>query len=438
MIDIEKLIQSNIEYSKDKLFGGTATGLGNKNQRFYYPNAPWNYADKKKAEEHFDEVDTKDFERSHWLLFRTYYKDTGILIIYFNPIETYGKPPIVLGVDGPPIPPAFVKALDEGIYSSFYGYDGSSGAFFKKYIQQYMWNDAIKDYIENPTKVVNAVTLEELEEARPKIEKLKKSKDPLENMVAEQLMTPSQKFRHMLVDNSTIKKYANEYVKNKIGKFAKEKLGLNLADIGVSKYIDKLGAKIIPEKLLAQVNGTNKAITSLTREINRKGLGQLARSGGRKTLATNAKRAIGSEVAVGEAGIAAAPETAGLSLLIAAGITITSTMKKNQSTIKKVSGNEGMDIIQILAFKKLLGGEIKRELKREYVDNGFNNLIGAAKDQFKQLNELSKRESQGNHSVGAFEKWNGGVQDRFYRPGSSNSYKSPKGALKAHKRANTK
>lgn len=387
MIDINKLIEKNIEYSKKRL---KETGVGKRNFSYVNPNISIWKEDLKTFGEEFnigEEVDVYDFEDSHWLGHRIFYKEFGILVIYFNPITTNGKPPVLLGLIGAPITESFVGALDEGIYSNYYGYDNSSGAFYKKYIQQYEWineivsykteikgkrrKDKYKGYIKNPTRVVDAVSLDDITNWEQKMTELEKSDEAQRKKLGIFLrLIRSDTISHY--NGSRAERYMKDYMKKKLKDFSLKKLGSFS-----SKYGEKIASRIGMGKLLNMFKSTQASTKYLEAYLRRKGTVGLAKN---ISFATrNARRA--GLLAAGEKGAALAPETFGLSLLIPLGISLTRQHKKNSSFMQKMIGSQGMgstglNMIKIHAIRKYIEQELQRELKREFVENGLRGLTG--------------------------------------------------------------
>lgn len=407
-IDLEKIIADNLAKSKNEF-----EGLGKKNKSFNLDrkSGDWSYELRVKdingVEEsltgkndmQIKEVYGWSMLDSTWLDAYDYDEETGILVIYFQPLKTNCKPPVVLGIMGGSIPPSFVKALEMGIYSYYHGYDNSPGAFYKKYIQQdYSFFDkkGVFQTVKNPYRVVDAVSMEDVNESLIKINKSTR----IPQVYKDVLNLPGKKFFKQLSPESLekeIKKYAMNKLKNAIETKTGKELNKQVA-------IEKVINKIIPWNIMNEVRGTQQALNVLGKGVAKKGV-KAFDTGNRIALARNATGAAINEGSLIAAGVEMAPETMGISLAIAGMLGITAKMLKNQQGIqktKKILGRDAISVFEVLAYKKIIKRELARHIrtvgievlkkegfKTKAIDRGrfsFDDIRPQIEKQFKKWN----------------------------------------------------
>lgn len=406
-IDFEKLIQRNIEFKARDMeaFPGFDGGspnyetdyhMGTRRDPVYFTKKNHHSLGKGKGSIEGGwntEIDGQesptyqDFPESSWIEARDYNPEHGILTIYFDPFETNGKPPVILGL-GNPLDWSFVHSFDNGIQSKGNGYSkrkgknivaraNSQGAFYKEYIQQYRTiydrNGKFLRIEPNTKRVVDAVySLEEIEEMLAARKNRKYTKQ--QNRVIHSVFhAPSKTF---------LKQLSVDSMKSRIKDYAFKKIEKQLGDkkwiVNKKAVTEKIINKLAPNSILEKVKSYNGAKAELSKLVNKKGAMSLATKGGRKAAmgaigkgARGATKAIISEGAaegtVMTAGAGLAPETAGVSVAIAAGVTVAmSVFKKQKHTerISKMAGKEAIGSFQIVAMKKIIMEDVKLHIKR--------------------------------------------------------------------------
>lgn len=403
-IDFERLIQKNIEFkARDmKAFpefdGGspnykTDYHMGMRRDPVYSTTKDHHSIGKNKGSvpggwntetDGQDSSTYMDYPESSWIEARDYDPEHGVLTIYFDPFETNGKPPVIVGI-GNPVDWSFVHSLDNGIQSKGSGYSrkrkrsitaraNSQGAFYKEYIQQYRniydKNGRFLRTEPNKKRVIDAVySLEEVEEMVAVRKNRKYS--PQQNRVLNSVYhVPSKNF---------IRQLSADAMENRIKDFALKQIEKKLGDKGwmVNKaaITEKIINRLAPKSILNKVKSYNGAKAELSKLVNRKGLKSMASKGGRRAamgaLRRGATRAVisegAAEGAVMATGAAAAPETAGISVLVAAGVEVALGIirkQKHAERISKVVGKEAIGSFQIVAMKKILMEDVKLHIKR--------------------------------------------------------------------------
>lgn len=394
-IDLESIIKKHLEFKErdmnaypdfdggvyqDDLHTGMRRDPVYHTQKDRHPNPEkegWNSAGDNQVSPTY-----QDYPESSWIEAREYDPEHGICTIYFDPYETNGKPPVVVGV-GKPVDWAFVHSLDNGIQSGGNGYSkrskkrvrprpNSQGAFYKQYIQQYHY---IYDYDgviigtePNKSRIVEAVSLDDLE-------------GPIEGHNHRVLNSlyhiPKKRWLNQM--RNEVKKSVKEWATNHVIETLKSKGWY----VNKNAVLDKLINKLNLDSIINKVKSYNGAKAELTRLINKKGAARIVstRKGRRAGMKALRKGAVISEGAAETmaVGAAAAPETAGMSVLIAAGVTVSMSLFKRQKMsqrMHKTLGSEGMGSIQIYALKKVIKDDIALHIKR----TGIKPFIAGVKE----------------------------------------------------------
>lgn len=345
-----------------------------------------------------------EYPDSLWIEARDYDPEVGIMTIYFKPLPTNAKSPVVLGI-GDPIDWGFVHSFDNGLQSQGLGNaegharPNSQGKFYKEFIEQGRWveKNGTMIYKPNTKRVVEAVTLEELEIKEKELKRMKdegvideqgkKIQSPKISKIVNSIYhIPRKNFlKQLSVDKikSDSKRYALNFIAKGFGYKNGNEMKNTLQKNVTKKIVDKLNL----HQMVNKVKSYNGAKSELSRLVNKKGaLNILRTSPGRnaamRALGKGSSKALVSESAAEgmmASGAALAPETAGVSVVIAAGVSVALSIFKSHKHIdrmQKAVGKEALGAINVYAFKKVLQDEVKLHIKRV----GVKDLLKGVKE----------------------------------------------------------
>lgn len=334
------------------------------------------------APEGHEEKGYKDFPDSSWIEAREFKPDVGIMVIYFRAMATNAKPPVVLGI-GDPITWDFVISFDNGIQSKGGEWGSpranSQGAFYKTYIEQFKWvvnKDGSRTKVPNTKRIIQAVPLDDLQMKHKEFEEAVKNgildengnkirSKHLEQTIYSAYHIPAKNFLRQLSPDR-LARAARRHVVGKI----KDKIR-SMGKKEKTDAVKKVAKGMDMKKIMKGVANMPGALKTISESSTTKNIGRVAGKITKMRKASKAGKLAAKTARAGmkmEAGAALAPETGGLSILIAAGVNFAGNLMAKQKQAKDLSTmfgkTETFGAVQIVAFKRALADNAKLHIKR--------------------------------------------------------------------------